>query len=88
VETISEGISRHRRRLIGAAALTLASTQLGMTGAAAAQVGETKSLRPPAVRPGANTSFGTLRRIDAGVLNIGYAEAGPADGQAVILLHG
>jgi pimeloyl-ACP methyl ester carboxylesterase len=88
VETISEGINRHRRRLIGAAALTLASTQLGMTGAAAAQVGETKSLRPPAVRPGANTSFGTLRRIDAGVLNIGYAEAGPADGQAVILLHG
>jgi pimeloyl-ACP methyl ester carboxylesterase len=88
VETISEGINRHRRRLIGAAALTLASTQLGMTGVAAAQVGETKSLRPPAVRPGANTSFGTLRRIDAGVLNIGYAEAGPADGQAVILLHG
>jgi pimeloyl-ACP methyl ester carboxylesterase len=59
-----------------------------MTGVAAAQVGETKSLRPPAVRPGANTSFGTLRRIDAGVLNIGYAEAGPADGRAVILLHG
>ena len=33
-------------------------------------------------------SFGPLKQIDAGVLNIGYAEAGPSDGAAVILLHG
>jgi pimeloyl-ACP methyl ester carboxylesterase len=37
---------------------------------------------------GTNTSFGSLKQIDAGVLNIGYAEAGPAGGPAVILLHG
>jgi pimeloyl-ACP methyl ester carboxylesterase len=30
----------------------------------------------------------TLKQIHAGVLNIGYAESGPADGQPVILLHG
>jgi len=35
-----------------------------------------------------NTSFGALKQINAGVLSVGYAEAGPARGPAVILLHG
>src|SRR5438270_8024801 len=37
---------------------------------------------------GTNTSFGALKQIDAGLLNVGYAEAGKSDGPAVVLLHG
>jgi len=35
-----------------------------------------------------NTSFGSIKQINAGVLNVGYVEAGPANGSPVILLHG
>lgn len=42
----------------------------------------------PPMKPGTHTSFASLKQIDAGVLNIGYAEAGPSDGPAVLLLHG
>ena len=83
---MSEDINHHRRRFLGTAAMTIAAAQLVMTGSAGAQ-----SARPavlPAIKPGTNTSFGPLKQIDAGVLNVGYAEAGPADGRVVILLHG
>jgi pimeloyl-ACP methyl ester carboxylesterase len=40
------------------------------------------------LKPGTNTSFGSLQQINADLLNIGYAEAGPSDGPAVMLLHG
>jgi pimeloyl-ACP methyl ester carboxylesterase len=88
VDTISEAINRHRRRFLGAAGAMVAAAQLGTTGSAAAQIGETKATALPAVEPRTNTSFGTLRQIDAGVLNIGYAESGPPDGPAALLLHG
>ena len=84
----SEEINRDRRRFFGTAAMTIAAAQLGMIGSAAAQPGRTKATRLPAIKPGTHTSFGPLKQIDAGVLNVGYAEAGPANGPAVILLHG
>jgi pimeloyl-ACP methyl ester carboxylesterase len=36
----------------------------------------------------ARSSFGPLRQIDAGLLEVGYVEVGPPDGQPVLLLHG
>jgi len=84
----SDEIDHHRRRFFGTAAMTIAATQLGMIGSAAAQSGKAKSADVPAIKPGTHASFGALKQIDAGLLNVGYAEAGPADGPAVILLHG
>jgi pimeloyl-ACP methyl ester carboxylesterase len=83
-----ETIDRQRRRFFGAAALTLAAAEFGMIGSAGAQAGKAKSTGLPATKPGTHTSFASLKQIDAGVLNVGYAEAGPADGSPVILLHG
>jgi pimeloyl-ACP methyl ester carboxylesterase len=80
----SEEINRDRRRLLGAGAATIAVTQFA--GPANAQASKPKTL--PAIKPGTNTSFRTLKQINAGVLNIGYAEDGPADGPVAILLHG
>ncbi len=40
------------------------------------------------MKPATSTSFGPLKQVNAGRLNVGYAEAGPAGGRAVILLHG
>jgi pimeloyl-ACP methyl ester carboxylesterase len=40
------------------------------------------------IKQGTSTSFGPLKQVDAGRLSVGYAEAGPAGGPAVILLHG
>jgi pimeloyl-ACP methyl ester carboxylesterase len=35
-----------------------------------------------------STPFGALKQVNAGPLSVGYAEAGPADGPVVVLLHG
>jgi pimeloyl-ACP methyl ester carboxylesterase len=49
---------------------------------------QSKPTQMPAIKPEGHTSFGLLKQIDAGLLNVGYAEAGPANGPPVILLHG
>src|SRR5262245_60524921 len=85
---MSEEIDHQRRRLLRAAAVTVAAAQLGMIGRANAQGASTTPTRLPAIKPGTNTSFPSLKQIDAGVLNVGYAEAGPSDGRPLILLHG
>lgn len=81
----SEDIDHHRRHFLEAAAVTVAAAQLGMIRPADAQSSKPKL---SSIKPGTNKSFGPLKQIDAGVLNVGYAEAGPADGPVAILLHG
>src|SRR5262245_20309111 len=85
---MSEEIKHSRRRFLGTAAMTITATQFGTVRCAKAQSRETKSADATPTKPGRNTSFGSLKQIDAGVLNVGYAEAGAADGPAVVLLHG
>ncbi|MBO9709207.1 MAG: alpha/beta fold hydrolase [Caulobacter sp.] len=70
-----EPIDLGRRRLMGAAVLTGAA--LGLVGVPARAA---SSVASPA--------WGAIRRVDAGDLNVGYAEMGPAEGQPMILLHG
>jgi pimeloyl-ACP methyl ester carboxylesterase len=82
---MSEEINQNRRRFMGTAAVAVAATQLGILASASA---ETSNAMQSSTTSGTNTSFGPLKQIDAGVLNIGYAEAGPSSGPAVILLHG
>ena len=85
---MSEKINYQRRRFLGSVAMTIATTQLGIFGSANAQSSKTKPAVLAMTKPGTNTSFGSLKQIDAGVLNVGYAEVGRANGHPVILLHG
>jgi pimeloyl-ACP methyl ester carboxylesterase len=86
---MSEEIDHGRRRFFGTVAMTIAAAQFGMIdSAAAAQSSRANPASLPPIKRGTNTSFGSLKQIDAGVLNVGYAEAGSIDGPVVILLHG
>jgi pimeloyl-ACP methyl ester carboxylesterase len=85
---IPEAINHHRRRIMSTAAVTIAAAPFVGIGSADAQSDKAKPAGVPRIEPGTNTSFASLKQIDAGVLNVGYAEAGPAGGPAVILLHG
>ncbi|WP_108516834.1 alpha/beta fold hydrolase [Bradyrhizobium algeriense] len=84
---MSQHTNPDRRRFLGTAGVTLAAAPFAMSGALFAQSGDAKP-GAGAIRPGAHTSFAALKQIEAGVLTIGYAEAGPADGPVAILLHG
>ena len=68
----------NRRQFIGTASMTIAAAQLGVI--PYATVASTLASSSP--------SFAPLKQIEAGVLSVGYAEAGPANGPPVILLHG
>ena len=85
---MSGEINSDRRHFFGTAAMTVAAAQLGMVALGNAQSGNGKGANLPPIKPGTNTSFASLKKIDAGLLNVTYAEAGPSDGRPVVLLHG
>ncbi len=69
-----ESVNPNRRRMLIATAITIAAARFSNALAADAS--------------GTATSFGPLKQVNAGLLNVGYVEIGPADGKPVILLHG
>jgi pimeloyl-ACP methyl ester carboxylesterase len=85
---VSGEINYNRRRFLGVAALSIVAARFGVIDSANAQSSATIPSEKTIIKRGTNASFSPLKQIDAGVLNIGYAEAGPVDGPAVILLHG
>ena len=81
---MSHEISSSRRLFVSTAAMAFAVGNQGILSAgcsSAARAAQTDT-------PGKQASFAPLKRLDAGLLNVGYAEDGPADGPVVILLHG
>lgn len=82
---MSPQFNHQRRRFFGIAAMTVAATQLGVSAVANAK---TLAVSPASVKAGGHAAFAALKQVKAGVLDIGYAEAGPADGPVVLLVHG
>src|ERR1700712_1688925 len=81
--TTMDEFQLHRRGFIASAATLAAApvTALSALSAKAAPVGVTAA-------EDATRSFGLIRQIDAGLLNVGYAEVGRPGGMPVILFHG
>jgi pimeloyl-ACP methyl ester carboxylesterase len=77
-----------RRCFLRNATAAFAAAELATIGSAHAQSTQTSPAPTPQIRFGTNTSFGSLKRVNAGVLSIAYAEAGRVDGPPVLLLHG
>lgn len=73
-----------RRRFLGAATIGFAAAGFGIEPAPARAQGSPQGAVSRALSPG----FGPLKKIRAGVLDIGFAEVGPSGGSPVILLHG
>lgn len=77
-------INMRRRRLLGTTVAGISLLELGLSGLAHAQ----SNAATGSTKGAAVAAFGPIRQINAGTLNVGYAEAGPHHGPVVILLHG
>jgi pimeloyl-ACP methyl ester carboxylesterase len=84
---MSDQIDHQRRHFVSSTAILLAAAQFSL-GSAQAQPTQSTQAKQRVLTPATTSSFASLKQIDAGLLNIGYADVGPADGPAVLLLHG
>jgi pimeloyl-ACP methyl ester carboxylesterase len=85
------GTDPDRRQFLGRAgiaALGVGAAQFGVSGHAPALAGAGRTAGAPGARPKASAYFGPVKQVNAGVLNVGYVEAGPPGGRAVVLMHG
>ncbi len=85
---MSEEFKYNRRYFLGAAAITLAASELALSGFSTANSHNMNPVDTIRIGNMLNNSFDKIKQINAGALNIGYAETGPEKGPAVILLHG
>jgi len=81
-------INEDRRRWLGTAAIAVAAARLGVLRPVNTRLSEASMTTLVDTEQGSRTSFGPLKQVDAGVLNVGYVEAGSANGTPAILLHG
>ncbi|MGF6754093.1 alpha/beta fold hydrolase [Paraburkholderia sp. GAS42] len=84
---MSNEMNTRRRRFLGNAAVSVGAMELVLSGLAHAQSAG-QDANPHANAAASNASFAEIKQIDAGVLNVGYAEVGRGNGPVVILLHG
>ena len=85
---MADNVDHDRRRFLGAAAMAVAAAPFGLIGCAHTDSTRTTRAVPPKSTLRTHIPFSPLKQVDAGVLNVGYAEAGGADAPPVVLLHG
>jgi pimeloyl-ACP methyl ester carboxylesterase len=84
---MNDDVTLDRRRFLTGMVAALAASELGAIDLVHGRSAVAEEPRR-AIESGGHESFDTLKQVDAGVLSVGYAEAGPPRGPAVILLHG
>jgi len=85
---MKEEVDQDRRHFLGVGVMALAAAQLGMFGLAEARAAEARPVPAMKSKAARNGSLGPIKQINAGLLDVGYVEAGPVGGRPVILLHG
>jgi len=88
ISKLTGEFDKDRRRFLGATVLAAGTAGVGRLGMSAESGVGSRAASTGHARVTAIAPFGSLRQVKAGVLNVGYAEAGPADGEPVILMHG